>query len=66
MGWNRFPDSRNLELEGTLAKRQDVCHVSFWRLKIEPFVTGSERAARSIGSEKRGQVRTEEVFLKRQ
>ena len=26
VGWNSFPDSRDLELEGTLAKRHDVCH----------------------------------------
>ena len=26
VGWNRFPDSRDLEIEGTLAKRHDVCH----------------------------------------
>ena len=39
---------------------KDMMFVTFWRLKTEPFVTGSERAGRSIGSEKRRQVRTEE------
>ena len=48
VSWKRVPDIWDLELEGTLASRFAVCFGD-WK---EPFAAGSERAGRSIGSEK--------------
>ena len=62
VSWDRVPDSGGflkifflLKLEGTLAKRLGVC-------SRKPFFSGSERAGRSIGGEKRRQVRRKSAF----